>query len=126
MSIICLNVCVRRMKLTGVSRSFEKSWSPQGLTGRDRRSPLTMKKYRDIIVESLISLYDKKVSDEDFLNELQEIVADLKTAKYIKTSKEVSKACDVVELLGRESEKETIKVMLENALRMLGKEAEGM
>ena len=120
------SLCIGRANWTGVQHCFENSWSPKGLTGRDRHSPLSMKKYRDMIVEALISLYDKKVSDEEFLSELQDLVVELKSAKFSKTSRDVDKACDIVELLGRESEKDTLKAILESALRMLLKEAEGM
>jgi hypothetical protein len=85
-----------------------------------------MKIYHDLIIEALISLYDKKAKDVEFEEELTDLVDSLKTAKYIKTSHEIKKCIDLLSYLGREKSKEPVKKVLENALGLLNKEAEGI
>ena len=84
-----------------------------------------MKLQHSLIIETLISLYDKKRSDMTFEEEIVGLENILKTGGFFKTAREVGKGKTLCRAGGREKERENIKAHLENALRFLKKESEG-
>lgn len=119
-------VSVRMMNCTGVRRCLENSWALKNAGDRDLRLPFTMKLQHNLIIETLISLYDKKRGNTAFEEEITMLEQLLKTGGFFKTAREVGKGKGLCKTGGREKEREAIKVHLENALRFLKKEIEGI
>lgn len=80
----------------------------------------------ELIIETLISLYDKTRDDAVFGEEILSLERILKTGGFFKAAREVGKGKTLCKTGGREKERDAIKTHLENALLALKKESEGL
>lgn len=81
-----------------------------------------MSECKDLIINALISLHDKKISQEKFQSELENLISILRISEFVLTAREVEKAKSHSATDDYLSERLYIKDHLETSLLFLEKE----